>query len=126
MDEYTRHLEKRVSELEERLAQFEANTGYMNAETMYNNAKAWIIRNPKAWAFIIQRADKCVHDKHRFSMKRALEELRDSDLVSRFTAEDFKISNSYASVLTRFLIQEMPEVAEVTTLKRSKVDRLFK
>ena len=123
---YIQQLERRVTELEERLEQFEAKTGFMSAETMYDNAKAWIERNPRAWAFIKQRADACVYDRHRFSMKRALEELRDSDLVNRFNEDDFKISNSYASVLTRFLIQEMPEVAEFTVLQKSKVDRLFK
>ena len=125
-NEYIDKLERRVEILEERLEQFEAKTGFMNAETMYHNAELWIVRNPRVWAFIKQRADKCVHDGHRFSMKRALEELRDSDLVNRFNEDEFKISNSLASVLTRFLIEDMPEVREFVTLRHSKVDRLFK
>ena len=124
--DYVKSLEMRIDELEERLKQFESKTGFMNAETMYHNAELWIVRNPRAWAFIKQRADKCVHDGHRFSMKRALEELRDSDLVNRFNEDEFKISNSLASVLTRFLIEDMPEVREVVTLRHSKVDRLFR
>ena len=123
---YVFSLENRVKELEERLKQFESKTGFMSAETMYSNAKAWIARNPRAWAFIKQRADKCIHDGHRFSMQRALEELRDSDLVNRFNEDDFKVNNSLASVLTRFLIEDMPEVKSVVTLRHSKVDRLFK
>lgn len=125
-NEYIARLEKRIETLEERLSEFESKTGFMNAETMYHNAELWIVRNPRAWAFIKQRADKCVHDGHRFSMKRALEELRDSDLVNRFNEGEFKISNSLASVLTRFLIEDMPEVREVVTLRHSKVDRLFR
>lgn len=124
--DYVKSLEMRIDDLEKRLKQFESNTGFMNAETMYHNAELWIVRNPRAWAFIKQRADKCVHDGHRFSMKRALEELRDSDLVNRFNEDEFKISNSLASVLTRFLIEDMPEVREFVTLRHSKVDRLFK
>lgn len=124
--DYVKSLEMRIDDLEKRLKKFESNTGFMNAETMYHNAELWIVRNPRAWAFIKQRADKCVHDGHRFSMKRALEELRDSDLVNRFNEDEFKISNSLASVLTRFLIEDMPEVREFVTLRHSKVDRLFK
>ena len=123
---YIAYLEGRIDGLEERLSQFESKTGFMNAETLYANAKEWIARNPRAWAFIKQRASKCFWENHRFSMKRTLEELRDSDLVNPTNEDDFKISNSYSSVLARFLILEMPEIAELTTLKKSKVDRFFK
>ncbi|MBR3223811.1 MAG: hypothetical protein IKF78_00625 [Atopobiaceae bacterium] len=118
-------MEKRIAELEERLALFESKTGFMSADTMLENAKAWIARNPMAWDLIKARAQVSIRQQKRFSVKRALEELRDAPGIVWGSNDDFKISNSYASVFVRILVQEMPELREFVTLRRSKVDRLF-
>ena len=117
-------LEREVSELKERLALFEAKTGFMSADTMKENAEAWIARNPKAWAFIKNAALAAVRDQKRFSIKRTLENLRELPGFV-WQGDDFKISNSYSSVFVRILVTEMPELRELVTLRRSKVDRLF-
>lgn len=118
-------LQRQVKELQERLALFEAKTGYMSAETMLENAKAWIARNPKAWSYLKRMAHHAITNQQRFSIKRELEELRESDIVLG-DESDYKISNSYSAVFVRLLIQEMPELRELVTLRPSKVDRLFK
>lgn len=124
MDSYEA-LYERIAELEQRLALFESKTGFMNAETMLANAKAWVARNPQAWTYLKAMAHRAITNQERFSIKRELEELRESNFV-RMDEDDYKISNSYAAVLVRLLIQEMPELREFVTLRRSKVDRLLK
>lgn len=118
-------MEARIAELEERLALFESKTGFMSAETMKENAEAWIARNPKAWDLIKANAKASIRQQKRFSVKRALEELRDAPDIIWGSNDDFKISNSYSAVFVRILITEMPELRELVTLRRSKVDRLF-
>ena len=118
-------LRLRVQELEERLAEFESKTGFMNAETMLANANAWIVRNPKAWTYLKAKAHRSITNQERFSIKRELEELRESNNI-RMDEDDYKISNSYSAVFVRLLIQEMPELREFVTLRHSKVDRLLK
>jgi len=117
-------LEHRVTMLEERLSQFEAKTGFMSAETMYESGKAWIARNPRAWRYIKQYADGCIDEQRRFSIQKACEELRDSDLVDK--DELYKVNNSYAAVLTRFLVKELPELKPLVSMRKSKVDRFFR
>lgn len=124
MDSYEA-LQERIAELEQRLALFESKTGFMSAETMLENAKAWVARNPQAWKYLKAMAHRAITNQERFSIKRELEELRESNSV-RMDTDDYKISNSYASVIVRLLIQEMPELREFVTLRRSKVDRLLK
>lgn len=124
MDSYEA-LQERIAELEQRLALFESKTGFMSAETMLENAKAWVARNPQAWTYLKAMARRAITNQERFSIKRELEELRESNTV-RMDEDDYKISNSYAAVLVRLLIQEMPELREFVTLRRSKVDRLLK
>lgn len=118
-------MEARIAELEERLALFESKTGFMSAETMKENAEAWIERNPMAWDLIKARAQASIRQQKRFSVKRALEELRDAPGIVWGSNDDFKISNSYSAVFVRILVTEMPELRELVTLRRSKVDRLF-
>lgn len=96
----------------------------MTADQMIERANAWIVRNPKAWAFIKDQARMCVSRKGRFSVKRAIENLRDSSLVT-MGDDDWKISNSYSAVFVRLLIREIPELAKYTKLNASKVDRLM-
>ena len=124
MDDY-QALKDRIAELEERLALFEAKTGFMSAETMKANAEAWKARNPFAWDIIKATAQKCIKEQRRFSVKRALEDLRDAPGIV-WGEDEFRISNSYSPVFARMLIKELPELANYTVLKRSKVDRLFK
>lgn len=119
-------MEARIAELEERLALFESKTGFMSADTMMENAKAWIAKNPKAWEIIENQARAAIRDRKRFSVKKALDVLRDNPIITWLDDSDFKISNSYASVFTRLLVQEMPELREFVTIRKSKVDRLFK
>lgn len=119
-------LQGRIAELEERLALFESKTGFMSADTMLENARAWIERNPRAWEIIQNQARAAIRDNTRFSVKKAIEVLRDNPIITWLDDSDFKISNSYASVFTRILVQEMPQLRDHVTLKRSKVDRLFK
>jgi len=118
-------MEQRIAELEERIAQFEAKTGFMSADTMKANAEAWIERNPKAWAFVKNDARAAVRDKTRFSIKKTLENLRSLPGFV-WQGDDFKISNSYSSVFARILLKEVPGLDEVMTVRRSKVDRLFR
>lgn len=118
-------LEREVAELRERLQQFEAKTGFMSAETMKENAEAWIARNPKAWGIICDQARAAIRDQKRFSVKKALEVLRDSPIITWLTEDDFKISNSYSAVFVRILVTEMPELRPLVTIRRSKVDRLY-
>lgn len=117
-------LYKRVEELEQRLAAYESKSGYQTAKDMINKADAWIARNPKAWEVIKDRANMCVIRKGRFSIKRTLEELRDSSLVN-MTDDDYKISNNYSAVFNRKLIRELPSVAKYTIIKPSKLDYYF-
>ena len=117
-------LEERINALEERLSLFEAKTGFMSAETMYENGEAWIARNPRAWRYIKQYANGCIDEQRRFSIQKACEELRDSDLVDK--DELYKVNNSYAAVLTRFMVQELPELKPLVMMRKSKVDRFFK
>lgn len=118
-------LERQIAELTARLETFEAKTGFMSAETMKENAEAWIERNPMAWNLIKARAQASIRAQKRFSVKRALEELRDAPGIVWGSNDDFKISNSYSAVFVRILVTEMPELRELVTLRRSKVDRLF-
>ena len=119
-------LEREVKELRERLACFEAKTGFMSAETMKANAEAWIERNPRAWDFIVNRANSAVKEQKRFSIKRTLEDFRDLPEFVWWGDDDFKISNSYSPVFARILVKQVPGLEEFVTLKRSKVDRLFR
>ena len=119
-------LERQIAELTARLETFESKTGFMSADTMMENAKAWIAKNPKAWEIIENQARAAIRDRKRFSVKKALEVLRDNPIITWLDDSDFKISNSYASVFTRLLVQKMPELREFVTMRKSKVDRLFK
>lgn len=119
-------LERQIAELTARLETFEAKTGFMSAETMLENAEAWIARNPKAWEIIRNQARAAIRDDTRFSIKKALEILRDNPIITWLDDSDFKISNSYSAVFSRILCQEMPQLREHVTLRRSKLDRLFK
>ena len=126
VDQTTRinQLEDQVRELTARLAVFEARTGFMSAETMLENAKAWIARNPKAWSYLKRMAHYSITNQQRFSIKRELEALREADGVS-VGEDDYKISNSYSAVFVRLLVDEMPELRELVSLRPSKVDRFF-
>lgn len=114
----------RIEELEQRVAAYEKKSGYQTAKDMITKAEAWIARNPKAWALIKDHAQMCALHKGRFSIKRTLEELRDSSLVN-MTDDDYKISNNYSAVFNRFLIRELPEIARYTVIKPSKIDYYF-
>lgn len=116
-------LVQRVEDLEERLQRHEDRTEGMSAQRMIDAAKEWVEQNPDAWDYIIARARTCVHDKKRFSIQKACEEIRDSHLVSNW--EEFKVNNSIAAPLTRMLIQRIPQLEDYVTVRKSKVDRFF-
>lgn len=119
-------MNERINELEDELKRFEAKTGFMSAETMLNNAKAWIARNPKAWAYLKRMAHYSITNQSRFSIKREIEALRESSDVKLSDEDDYKISNSYSAVFVRLLIEDMPELRPLVVLRPSKVDRLFR
>ena len=118
-------LQARIDELEERLKRHEERTEPMSAETMYETAKAWIEANPSIWRSVKYVAEARARQGKRVSMKRIIEDLRDSYGVT-WQTEAFKLSNSVTSALARFLVRECPEVKGHIQLKRSKVDRFFK
>ena len=118
-------LEKQLNELSIRLEAFEAKSGYMKADEMVKRARQWTIRNPHAWRSIKNSADLCITLKKRFSIKKAVEELRESCLVAAYPDEEFKVSNSYSAVFARMLVEEKPALKDYVTLKKSKVDRYF-
>ena len=119
-------LEKRNEELQQRIDLYEAKSGFMSAEDMVDKANAWITRNYRAWNLILAAADSAIIHRNRFSVKKAVEDLRDSNIV-KMTDDDWKISNNYAAVFARLLIKARPQLKEYDLLKirPSKVDRLF-
>ena len=119
-------LQAEIEELQKRLDVFESKTGFMSAKVMRERAEEWIDRNPSAWHFIRSRAQKCLDSGSRFSIKRQIENLRDTPGI--MSADDYKICNSFSPVFARILVAEMPELLErgLITLRRSKVDRFYK
>ena len=117
-------LEKMINELTLKVEALEAKSGYMDAQSMVDRANAWIARNPKAWAFIKDQARIVAYRGGRFSIKRVLENLRDSRIVN-MAEDDYKISNSYSAVFNRLLVRDIPRLAGYVTLRPSKVDYLF-
>ena len=119
-------LEDKNRKLEQRIELYESKSGFMSAEEMLERCNAWIARNPKAWSLILSRADSSIIHRSRFSVKRVLEDLRDSNLV-KMADEDWKISNNYAAVMARLLIKARPQLKEYGLLRvrPSKVDRLM-
>ena len=123
-EERFRLLNERINQLEDELARFETKTGFMNAETMRDNARAWIVRNPQAWSFLVRNAIRCVATQKRYSIQQALEELRnDPEIV--MGEDEYRISNSYAAVFARELADEIPGLRPLITFRRSKVDRFY-
>ena len=118
-------LEERIAELEERLARHEERTEPMSAEVMYNTAKEFIANNPAVWRSMCNIARSRARQGKRVSMKRIVEDTRDSYGVT-WQTEEFKLSNSVTACLARFLVKECPEVEPHIRLGRSKVDRYFK
>lgn len=122
----TEELEARIAQLEDRLSLFEAKTGYMSAETMLENTKKWIVENIEAWRYLKSYARKCVEDQRRFSIQKALEELRDSPIVVKVGDVPYKLPNAYGAVLVRMLCKEVEGLSDLVVMRRSKVDRLFR
>ena len=118
-------LESRIAELEERLKRHEERTEPMSAEAMYETAKNFIEANPDVWAAICNMARRRAGDGKRVSMKRIIEDLRDTHGYL-WQTEDFKLNNSVTACLARFLAKDVPEAKEHMKLHRSKVDRYFK
>ena len=123
-EERFRLLNERINQLEDELARFESKTGFMNAETMRKNARAWIVRNPRAWTFLVRNAVWYVQQQKHYSIKQSLEELRNETSIV-IGDDDFKISNSYAAVFARELADEIPGLRPLITFRRSKVDRFY-
>ena len=111
----------RIEQLEAQLASYEARSGFMTAQEMLDMAYAWIDRNPLAWGHLKGAALAAIDQQRRFSIKKELEQLRESPEVVKGDA-DYKISNSLSPVLVRLLIKEMPELGELATVRPSKVD----
>ena len=88
-------------------------------------AKEFIANNPQVWQSMVNTARSRARQGKRVSMKRIVEDTRDTYGVT-WQTEDFKLSNSVTACLARFLIQECPEVKGHIKLGRSKVDRFFK
>lgn len=122
----TEELEARLAELEERLSLFEAKTGFMSAETMLENTKRWVAENVGAWNYLKQYARKCVESQRRFSIQKALEELREAQGVTKVGDVPYKMPNAYGAVLVRMLCKEVEGLSELVTMRHSKVDRLFR
>lgn len=117
-------LEGTIADLREKLARYEERKHYMTAEEMYIRARQWKGMNKRAWEFIKSDARRHVQENTRFSMQRAIENLRNqSGLV--ITSEEYRVCNAYAAVLARFLVREMPELRSHIVLNRSKVDKFF-
>lgn len=118
-------LQARIAELEERLKRHEERTEPMSAEVMYSTAKAFIKENPQVWRSMVNIARSRARQNRRVSMKRIIEDTRDT-YGTTWQTENFKLNNSVTACLARFLVKECPEVKSHMRLKRSKVDRFFK
>ena len=118
-------LQARIDELEERLKRHEERTEPMSAEVMYSTAKAFIKENPQVWQSMVNIACSRARQNRRVSMKRIIEDTRDT-YGTTWQTENFKLNNSVTACLARFLVKECPEVKSHMLLKRSKVDRYFK
>ena len=118
-------LEARIAELEERLKRHEERTEPMSAETMYETAKGFIANNPDIWRSMCYIARSRARQGKRVSMKRIIEDTRDSYGVT-WQTDNFKLNNSVTAALSRFMVQECPEVKPYLRMNRSKVDRFFR
>ena len=116
---------ERIQDLEERLKRHEERTEPMSAEAMYETAKTWIDANPSVWRSVKNIAETRARQGKRVSMKRIIEDLRDTYGIT-WQTDAFKLTNSVTAALARFLVVECPSVKDHICLKRSKVDRYFK
>lgn len=116
---------ERIQDLEERLKRHEERTEPMSAEAMYETAKAWIEANPNVWRSVKNIAETRARQGKRVSMKRIIEDLRDTYGIT-WQTDAFKLTNSVTAALARFLVVECPSVKDNICLKRSKVDKYFK
>lgn len=123
-EECFRLLNERINQLEDELARFESKTGFMNAETMRDNARAWIVNNPKAWAYLNRNAVRAVATQSRFSIQQAIEQLRNDPSIM-IDESTYRICNSYGAVLARELANELPQLRTLIKFGRSKVDRFY-
>lgn len=124
LEERIRLLNERINELEDELARFESKTGFMSAETMRNNARAWIVNNPKAWAYLNRNAVRAIATQSRFSIQQAIEQLRNDPSIM-IDESTYRICNSYGAVLARELANELPQLRTLIKFGRSKVDRFY-
>ena len=97
--------------------------GSMTAEEMYLSCKSFIAANPGFWSTVKGRARFSADNGRRFSMKKTFEELRETSAVASGT--EWKLCNTLASPLTRFLVEEVPEVAPYVQRRNCKVDKFF-
>lgn len=115
----------RITWLERELARHEERTEGLSAQETYNRAKLYIDMNPGVWQRIKADARVAAHIGRRFSIAREFEELRDQKWLELNENEQYRCNNSYRACLTRFLMQEVPEVIPFVKWRRSKIDKYF-
>lgn len=84
----------------------------------------WQDANGPLVDFIDMRARKHVECGTRFGMQSIIEDIRWYRPTDGKGC-DAAINNSWVSILTRLLIERMPEVAPLIECRRSKYDRVF-
>ena len=118
-------LMRRVTVLEEDLAIVTARSGTLTAEQMYLGARAFIARNTHSWQRIKDLARESAIANRRFSLKREIEDMRESSSGIKPNDDLYLFNNSLTTPLTRFLIEEVPEVEPCIARRPSKVDKFF-
>lgn len=128
----TPDLQKQIDELtdkqkklERELDEHRVRTEGLSAQEMFKRAKAFKDNNPGIWDQIVADARIAAKYQRRFSVKKEIEELRETKWILLDEHEDYRFNNSYTAPLTRFLIQEVPEVEPYVHIRTSKTDKYF-
>jgi hypothetical protein len=83
-------------------------------------AREWIADNPAGWHMFLGFARELVAQGRHFSVKMIAERVR---YECRLTGTPYKLDNRVVSSLARFVIEELPEAADLIETRDGKYVR---
>lgn len=93
----------------------------MTADDMRRSFAAWRAANQEAWAYIEREAVAAMKAGRKFSIRPLVERLRWQDLVNA-DGDSVGIPNVIVPCFVRQLISDYPEMKQLITRQRSKLD----
>ncbi|MDR0514653.1 MAG: hypothetical protein LBG81_05775 [Coriobacteriaceae bacterium] len=127
LEDAVREQSRIIGDLKAQLELHRSRTEALSAREMYKRAWLFVKRNPLIWSLICEQARQAAKCGRRFSLKRAIEDMRDDASLSPALQEDgcYRFNNAYTAALSRMLMRQVPEVRGLLRTRPSKVDRLF-